>query len=62
MEFSGVRLDFLMFEEACEIGALEFERLRGFGLIALGPFHGSCDNVPAVLFHGFMVRQVEIGL
>lgn len=61
-DFFSVRLDFLVFEKACEIGALEFERFGGLGLIALGPFHGSCDNVAAVFFHGFMVRQVEIGL
>lgn len=56
------RLDFLMFEEACEISALEFERLGRFGLITLGPFHGACDDVPAVLLHGLMVGQVKIGL
>ncbi len=61
-DFFNVRLDFLVFEKACEIGALEFERFGGLGLIALGPFHGSCDDVPAVFFHGFMVGQVKVGL
>ena len=52
---------FLSSDQSSQVGALQLEKFRSFGLVAVGLFERAGDDVAAVFIHGIMVGQVKVG-